>query len=110
MAARLVLDALVADLYGLHPDDLDHIADAVPDLRQGCARRAPVPAARGRGLSRRCVADGPRAAGAAADGTRRRSPQSSVAGFGLDELWQPEGGWEQANREARAILDEAGLR
>ena len=22
-------------------------------------------------------------------------------GFGLDELWQPDGGWEQANREAR---------
>ena len=30
-------------------------------------------------------------------------------GFGLDELWQPGGGWEQANREARAMLDEGGL-
>jgi len=28
-------------------------------------------------------------------------------GFGLDELWQPEGGWECANREAREIFGEA---
>ena len=107
LAARLMLDALVADLYGLHPDDFDHVAaqfpiydkDALEELRY--PRLAVVVyramAAGGVDAARRC----------ANDLVEKR--RDARCGFGFDELWQPEGGWEQANIEAREILQKAGL-
>jgi hypothetical protein len=107
MAARLLLDALVGDLYGLDAADLEHIAtrfpiydkDAPPELRYPrLAVEVHVAMVAG-------GVDNARERAAALIDERRRVG----CGFGLDELWQPDGGWEQANREARVILEEAGL-
>jgi hypothetical protein len=50
-------------------------------------------------------ADGPDAAkNRAAKLAAHRAAEG--VGFGLDELWQPEGGWDRANREAREIQGE----
>ena len=88
-----------------HADDFAHIAtrfpiydrDAPESLlgirlsRRRCSTRL-HPGGRG-GWQRRAARTPP--AGAAAG-----------VGFGFDELWQPDGGWERANREAREILDD----
>lgn len=105
LAARLVLDALVADLYGLRPDDLAHIATRFPiyDKHAGEHRytNLVVP------VYEAMVAGGPDvAASKAAELAAARG--AAGVGFGLDELWQPEDGWAQANREAREILARAG--
>ena len=105
LAARLLLDALVADLYGLRPDDLAHIATRFPiyDKHAGEHRYTnlvlPVYEA--------MVAGGPDAAANKAAELAAARGDAGV-GFGLDELWQPEDGWAQANREAREILARAG--
>jgi hypothetical protein len=107
MAARLVIDAVVAHLLGLAVDDLDHIAEQFPiyDRDAPAALRYPRLAVE---VFTTMLSEGlehaeTRAAALIAE--RRRVG----CGFGLDELWQPEGGWEQANREARAILEEGRL-
>jgi hypothetical protein len=101
---RLVLDSLVADLYGLATNDFAHIAARFPiyDRDAGDEHRYPVLAAQvyeafcGEGIA----------------GAERRAAELVAAraaagiGFGLDELWRPDGGWERANREAREILDD----
>lgn len=107
MACRLVLDALVADLYGLDVDDLAHIASRFPIYDRDAPDELRYPRLAVK-VHEAMVAGGfdeARERAAALIDERRRVG----CDFGLDELWQPEGGWEQANREAREILDEAGL-
>jgi hypothetical protein len=102
LQARLMLDALAADLFGLHPDDLQHLAARFPiyDRAAGGDHRFPTLAVR---VYETYCADGP-------DAAERRAAELAAAraaagvGFGLDELWQPEDGWEKANDEAREIL------
>jgi hypothetical protein len=108
MTARLILDALVAHIYRLHPADLEHIAAQFPVYDKGAPADLRYPRL---AVDVFCAMheDGPEAA------ERRASElveqrRKVGCGFGLDELWQPEDGWEQANREARKILEEAGLR
>ena len=102
LAARLVVDALVADLYDLDPSDLRHIASLFP-IYDGDGRnehRYPLLAPQ--------VYDAYRADGLG--GAQRRASELAQArlvagvGFGLDELWHPEDGWVNANAEAREIL------
>lgn len=102
LAARLVLDALVSDLFGLHPDDLRHIATRFPiyDRDAGDEHRYPRLAVR---VYEAFYADGPDAAEQCAAELAAARAAAGV-GFGLDELWQPDGGWERANAEAREIL------
>ncbi|MCP9491407.1 MAG: hypothetical protein MSC31_16270 [Solirubrobacteraceae bacterium MAG38_C4-C5] len=105
LAVRLTLDALVADLFSLHPDDLGHITTRFPiyDRTAPGEHRYPTLAVE---VFRAMHAGGP-------DAAERRAQELAAArgaagvGFGLDELWQPEGGWERANREAREILGDA---
>jgi len=95
----------VADLYELKPDDLAHIATRFPiyDRDAPDAQRYPVLAVK---VFESMCTDGPVAA-------ERRAAELAAArkvaglGLSLDELWQPIGGWEHANREAREILGEA---
>jgi len=106
LAARLELDALVADLYGLRPDDLGHIAAQFPiyDSAAPPEHRYPTLAL---DVFRVMHAEGPDAARARASKLAERRRAAGV-GFGLDELWVPAGGWAQANAEAREILAAAG--
>ena len=105
LAARLVLDALVADLYEVRADDLAHIATRFPiyDKHAGEHRytNLVVP------VYEAMAAGGPDAAASTAAELAAARCAAGV-GFGLDELWQPEDGWAQANREAREILARAG--
>jgi hypothetical protein len=108
LAARLVLDALVADLYSLQPDDHEHIAAQFPIYDKDAPDHLRYPRL-AVGVFRAMASDG-------IDAAKRRAAQLIEerrrvgCGFGLDELWEPDGGWEQANSEALAILEEAGLR
>lgn len=106
LAARLELDALVADLYGLHPDDLAHVAAQFPiyDSVAPPEHRYPTLAL---DVFRAMHAEGPDTARARAAELAARRRAADV-GFGLDELWIPEGGWARANAEAREILAAAG--
>jgi hypothetical protein len=101
LAARLLIDALVADLYGLHPDDVAHIATRFPiyDKDAGEHRYTKLAVE----VAYAMYADGPDAAQARARELAERRRAAGV-GFGLDEVYVPEGGWAQANREAREIL------
>ena len=107
LAARLLLDSLVASLYGLHPDELRDIAtqfpiydkEAPPDLRYPELALAVYQA---------MYSDGTDAATFQATKLVERRAAAGC-GFGLDELWQPERGWAEANREARVILENAGV-
>lgn len=108
LAARLLLDSLVADLYGLHIDDVEHIAAHFPIYD----KNAPAELGYQRlavEVYRTMCADGPDAAEQFATALVEVRREAGC-GFGLDQLWQPAEGWEQANREAREILKEAGLR
>ena len=97
-----MLDALAADLFGLHPDDLRHIATRFPiyDRDAGDEHRYPTLAV---DVYQVFYGDGPEAAELRAAELAASRADAGV-GFGLDELWQPEGGWENANAEAREIL------
>ena len=105
LASRLRLDAMVTYLYGLHPDDLRHIANQFPiyDGDAGNEHRYPKLAVQ---VYEKFYSDGPDAADSCAHGLAAARAAAGV-GFGLDELWEPDGGWEQANAEARVILGEA---
>ena len=106
LAARLVLDALVAASYDLHRDDVAHIASRFPiyDKHAGDHRytNLVVP------VFEAMVADGPDAASVVAAGLAAARGSAGV-GFGLDELWQPRDGWGRANREAQELLALEGL-
>lgn len=100
MWARLVLDALVASSYGLHPDDLDHIASQFPIYDRDAPEefRYPKLAAE---VFRAAHEDG--AGAAEVRGKELIEARRSIGcGFGLDEVWEPSGGWQQANLEAKA--------
>lgn len=105
LAARLLLDALVADLYGLHPDDFRHVAAQFPiyDKDAPEEHRYTTLAVQ---VYDTMSADGPDAAERRA---RELAAARRAAGvpFGLDEIWVPEGGWAKANEEAREILAQA---
>lgn len=105
LAARLVLDALVADLYGLARDDLAHIATRFPiyDKHAGEHRYTELVVP----VYEAFLADGYEGAQAKAAALAAGRKAAGV-GFGLDELWVPPGGWAQANEEARQILAAAG--
>jgi len=104
LAARLLLDALVADLYGLHPDDLKHIATRFPIYDRDAPREHRYPSL-AVNVFQAMHSDGLAAAeNRAAELAAARS--SASVGFGLDELWQPNGGWERANQEAQEIIEE----
>lgn len=105
LAARLVLDALVADLYGLERDDLAHIATRFPiyDKHAGEHRYTELVVP----VYEAFLADGYEGAQAKAAALACARKAAGV-GFGLDELWVPPGGWAQANEEARQILAAAG--
>ncbi len=102
LQARLTLDALVADLYGLTPHDFNRIASRFP-IYDGDAPeslRYPVLATR---VFAAMHAGGAQAAEREAARCAAEREAAGI-GFGFDELWQPDGGWERANREARAII------
>ena len=106
LAARLVLDALVADLYDLHPDDVAHIASRFPiyDKHAGDHRYTHLVVR----VYEAMLADGPdAAAGKAAELAAARG--AAGVGYGLDELWQPHDGWGRANREAQELLAQGSL-
>lgn len=108
MAARLLIDALVADLYNVSADDLAHIAEQFPTYDRGAPAELRYP--RLAVLAYEAMISGgiDEARNCATALVEER--RAVGCGFGFDELWQPEGGWEQANTEARAILEEAGVR
>lgn len=102
MAARLMIDAWVSDAFGLAVDDVRYIGEQFPiyDKDVPAEHRYPLLAT---SVFEAFRASGPDAAERrAADLTAGRA--AAGLGFGLDDLWQPRGGWEQANAEARAIL------
>jgi hypothetical protein len=102
LAARLMLDALVADLFALQPEEFRHIAAQFPvyDFEVPTEYRYPVLAVE---VFKAMHGDGPDAAQTrAAELAAARS--AAGVGFGFDEIWQPVGGWERANREARELL------
>ena len=104
LEARLVLDALVADLFQLDPTDFAHVATRFPIYDRGAPDEHRYPALAVE-VFEAMHADGPEAAQTrAAELAAARS--ATGVGFGLDELWQPHGGWDLANREAREILGE----
>jgi len=102
LAARLVLDALVADVYRVTSDEFAHICTRFPiyDRNVGGEHRYPVLAPQ---VYAAFCASG-------LEGAERRAAELAQArrlagvGFALDELWQPEGGWGRANVRARTIL------
>ena len=95
LAARLVLDALVADLYGLESADLAHIATRFPiyDKHAGEHRytRLVVPVYE-------AFVDGGYDAATAKAAELAAARKAAGVGFGLDELWIPPGGWAQGQR------------
>ena len=102
MAARLVLDALVADAYGLSVPQFVHVTTRFPIYDKHAEAFAyPKLAAQ---VYRAFCEGGLEAAEARAD-ELMKARAAAGHGFGLDEVYVPEGGWEQANAEARAILE-----
>jgi hypothetical protein len=102
MAARLLLDAKVASLYGLESADVEHIAARFPIYDKSAGMFAYprlVPQ-----VYRAFCLDGEDAAEREA---RALTAERNAAGFdfGLDEVYVPDGGWEAANAEARQILE-----
>lgn len=106
LAARLVLDALVADLYDLDAEDLEHIVKRFPiyDGDAGDEHRYPRLAAQ---VYAAFCAEGLTGAERRAAGLVAARADAGI-GLGFDELWQPDGGWRQANLEAAALLQAAG--
>ena len=102
LAARLVLDSLVADLFDITPEDLAHIATGFPIYDRDAGEAYCYP-----NLAVQVYAAF--AAGGQDVAARRATELAAVraaagVGFGFDELWQPDGGWKQANAEAREIV------
>ena len=93
---------LVADLFGLGTDDFAHIAMQFPiyDREAGDTHRYPTLAVQ---VYERFHADGLEAAECRAAQLAAARASAGV-GFGFDELWQPDGGWQRANTEAHEIL------
>jgi hypothetical protein len=102
LAARLFLDALVADLYGLDPDDLEHIASWFPifDREVPAEHRYPALVVQ---VYWKFWAEGPEAAEAEA---ARLVENRRMAGFGagLEEIWVPSPSWPEANAEAMSVV------
>jgi hypothetical protein len=90
LAARLVLDALVADLYGLDRDDLAHIATRFPiyDKHAGEHRYTELVVP----VYEAFLAGGYEGAQVKA-ATLAAARKAAGVGFGLDELWVPPGGF-----------------
>jgi hypothetical protein len=107
LMTRLHLDAAVAGYFGLSVGEFEHVCGRFPiyDRHAPEPLRYPMMAAE---IFRTMSSDGKEGAVARATELVERR-RAEGCGFGLDELWQPEGGWDQANREAREILGEAGL-
>jgi hypothetical protein len=102
MSTRLLLDAMVADLYRLEVEDMEHIATRFPIYDKSAAKFAYprlVPQVY------QAFRDGGQAAAqkTAEDLTAER--HKAGLGFGLDEVYVPDGGWTKANREAQKILE-----
>lgn len=108
MAARLVLDALVADRHGLDPDELRHIAATFQNYDRGAPQPLRYPSLVIEVYEAMVLSGVSGAKDLAAELVAHR--ETTGCGFGLDELWQPQDGWDHANHEARGILGEAGLR
>lgn len=102
LASRLLLDSLVADLFALRPTDLRHIATRFPAYDRGVGDEYRYPTLVSLVYEVFCT-DGLEAAEQRACELAASRGLAGVA-FGLDELWQPDGGWEHANLEAQEIL------
>ncbi|MEJ7570318.1 MAG: hypothetical protein WKF41_18905, partial [Gaiellaceae bacterium] len=106
LSARLMLDALVADLFGLAPADVRHIAARFPiyDAEVSAEYRYP------RLIEKVFRALNQGGFNAAKEEARSLSEvrQTADVGFGFDALWVPEGGWMLANHEARAMFPRVG--
>jgi hypothetical protein len=102
LAARLVLDSLVADLYDLSAEAFAHIATTFPIYDRDAGDRHRYPGLAAQVYEAFC--------GGGVTGAERRAAElaatRAAAGvrFGLDELWQPDSGWKRANAEARDIV------
>lgn len=102
MATRLMLDALVADQYGLASKQFDHIARRFPIYDKHAEAFAyPKLAAQ---VYRAFCEGGNEAAEAKAEQLTKARAAAGYS-FGLDEVYVPDGGWAEANAEARAILE-----
>jgi len=102
MAARLALDALVADAYGLALDDFAHITTRFPIYDKNAGDFAYSNLAL-QVYSAYCEHGLERSYARADELTRARA--AAGCGFGLDEVYVPEGGWALANAEAHQILE-----
>jgi len=108
LAARLTLDALVADLFELSEDEFAHLASQFPIYDSDAGPDFAYPAL-AESVYRAFTTDGP-------DAAESKAEELSVArletgfGFGFDELWEPDGGWQKANEEATEILEAGGVR
>lgn len=101
-ATRLVLDALVADLYELDVKDMEHIATRFPSYdRKAGEYSYPNMAIE----VYRALVDGGFELAENKAGELSRARASSGYDFGLDEVYVPKDGWERANAEARKILE-----
>ncbi len=105
LAARLLLEALVAEVYGLMPDDMAHIATRFPINDKGVPEEHRYPNLAVQ-VCRVMHAEGAEQAECEAVRLADRRRAQGL-GFGLDEIYVPAGGWENANRDARRILREA---
>jgi hypothetical protein len=104
LAARLLLDALVAEVYELTPKDMAHIATRFPIYDKGVPEEHRYPNLAVQ-VFRVMHAEG--AEQAEREAYRLAEIRRAQGfGFGLDEIYVPEGGWEKANRDARRILRE----
>ena len=101
MAARLTLDAFVADLYGLDVPDMEHIASRFP-IYDKTAGEYSYPRLAVEVYQALCH-DGPAAAWKKAKGLTDSREAAGVE-FGLDKVYVPDIGWERANAEAKRIL------
>jgi hypothetical protein len=103
--ARLLLEALVADLFGIEPEDLAHIVGTFPIYD-----RAAPPALRfGNAAVQVFSALTDKGVDAAREAASRAAYERSASGTGfqLDEIWAPAEGWNAANEEARSIVEDS---
>jgi hypothetical protein len=102
LAARLHVDALVADLYGLSVDEMAHIATRFPKYDKGAGELAYPELVVD---VYRAYCDGGSEAGEVRAQKVTEARKAAGVGFSLDEVYVPEGGWKNANAEAKRILE-----
>ena len=107
LSTRLTMEAHIASVFGLEVHELEHIAGRFPIYDRGVPEEWRFTNLLVQ-VYRSHMTGGPPSALVKAMSLAEARGQAGC-GFGFDEVYVPEGGWERANQEARAILDRAGL-